>query len=292
MSFINCRKYAPALCALLILMPVSPGQSRRLSRQPTSTEPSTDQIVTELRHMQVDGISDELMISYARSRGHAYQLTAEQVIRLKDGGVDDSVIKALMGDGAANPAPLPSPTPVATVPASLSIRPDAITKSEPRLPNEIGVYAKQRGEWIEVLPEIVNLKTGGVVKNLATVGVVKGDVNGHILGNTSRTRCSAATQFLIVVPEGTSVTEYQLLRLRENSNSREFRTITGGIFHVSGGAARDLVPFEGTKVGPRSYVVTIPNALPRGEYGFLPPGAILSSNLGSAGKINSFTVQD
>jgi hypothetical protein len=197
-----------------------------------------------------------------------------------------------MGDGAANPAPLPSPTPVATVPASLSIRPDAVTKSEPRLPNEIGVYAKQRGEWIEVLPEIVNLKTGGVVKNLATVGVVKGDVNGHILGNTSRTRCSAATQFLIVVPEGTSVTEYQLLRLRENSNSREFRTITGGIFHVSGGAARDLVPFEGTKVGPRSYVVTIPNALPRGEYGFLPPGAILSSNLGSAGKINSFTVQD
>jgi hypothetical protein len=154
------------------------------------------------------------------------------------------------------------------------------------------VYAKQRGEWIEVLPEIVNLKTGGVVKNLATVGVVKGDVNGHTSGNTSRTRCSAAAQFLIVVPEGTSVTEYQLLRLRENSNSREFRTVTGGIFHVSGGAARDLVPFEGTKVGPRSYVVTIPNALPRGEYGFLPPGAILSSNLGSAGKINSFTVQD
>jgi hypothetical protein len=278
--------------ALLILIPVSLGQSRRLSRQQASTEPSADQIVTELRHLQVGGISDELMISYVRSRGHAYQLTAEQIIRLKDGGVDDLVIKALMGDGAANPVPVPSPSPVATVPASLSIRPDAITKSEPLLPNEIGVYAKQRGEWIEVLPEVVNWKTGGVVKNLATVGVVKGDVNGHILGNTSRTHCSAATQFLIVVPEGTSVTEYQLLRLRGNSNNREFRTVTGGIFHVSGGAARDLVSFEGAKVGPRTYVLTIPNALPPGEYGFLPPGAILSSNLGSAGKINSFTVQD
>jgi hypothetical protein len=96
--------------ALLILIPVSLGQSRRLSRQQASTEPSADQIVTELRHLQVGGISDELMISYVRSRGHAYQLTAEQVIRLKDGGVDDSVIKALMGDDAANPAPLPSPT--------------------------------------------------------------------------------------------------------------------------------------------------------------------------------------
>jgi hypothetical protein len=290
MPFINARKYVPAVGALLLLIPVCLGQSRRLSHQPASTELSSDQIVAELRHMQVEGISDELMISYVRSRGHGYQLTAEQVIRLRDGGVDDSVIKALMGDGAGNPTP--SPTPVVTVPASLSIRPDAIAKSEPRLPNEIGVYAKQRGEWIEVLPEIVNWKTGGVVKNLATVGVVKGDVNGHILGNKSRTRCSGATQFLIVLPEGTSVTEYQLLRLRGNSNNREFRTVTGGIFHVSGGAARDLVPFDGTKVGPRSYVITIPQALPPGEYGFLPPGAILSANLGSAGKINSFTVQD
>jgi hypothetical protein len=228
-----------------------------------------------------------------RSRGHAYQLTAEQVVRLKDGGVDDIVVKALMGDSVASPAPQPSRTQVATVPASLSIRPaETAAQPEPRLPNEIGVYAKQRGEWIEVLPEIVNWKTGGVVKNLATVGIVKGDVNGHIFGNTSRTRCSAATQFLIVVPEGTSVTEYQLLRLRENSNNREFRTVTGGVFHVSGGAARDLVPFEGTKVGPRSYIVTLPKALPAGEYGFLPPGAIFSSNLGSVRKINSFTVRD
>jgi hypothetical protein len=68
MSIINSRKCVPALCAFLISMPVAPGQSRRLSRQQTSTEPSTDQIVTELRHMQVGGISDELMISYARSR--------------------------------------------------------------------------------------------------------------------------------------------------------------------------------------------------------------------------------
>ena len=89
-----------------------------------------------------------------------------------------------------------------------------------------------------------------------------------------------------------AVAEYQLLRLRGNSNNREFRTVTGGVLHVSGGAARDLVPFEGTKVGPRTYLVTMPNALSRGEYGFLPPGAILSSNLVSAGKINSFTIQD
>jgi hypothetical protein len=81
--------------------------------------------------MRIDGISDELMISYVRSRGHAYQLTAEQVIRLKDGGVNDVVVKALMGDNVASPAPQPSRTQVATVPASLSIRPEATAQPEP-----------------------------------------------------------------------------------------------------------------------------------------------------------------
>jgi hypothetical protein len=97
MPSINVRGCVYALCALLMFSPVAlTGQSRHFSRDPISAELSTDEVVTELRHMQVDEISEELMISYIRSRGHAYQLTAEQVIRLKDGGVDDIVVKALM----------------------------------------------------------------------------------------------------------------------------------------------------------------------------------------------------
>jgi hypothetical protein len=128
------------------------GQTRHLSRHPISTEPSTDEVVTELRHMQIDGISDELMISYIRSRGHAYQLTAEQVIRLKDGGVDDVVIKALMGDNVASPAPQPSRTQVATVPASLSIRPEATAQPEPQGPATVHIYRTgSHGNAIKVM---------------------------------------------------------------------------------------------------------------------------------------------
>ena len=102
------------------------------------------------------------------------------------------------------------------------------------------MYAKRKGEWIEVLPEVVNWKTGGVVKNVASVGIVKGDKNGHVNGATSRNRLASPIEFLIVVPEGIAITEYQLLRLHEHAGGREFRAVTGGVFHVSGGATRDL----------------------------------------------------
>jgi hypothetical protein len=155
--------------------------------------------------MQLAGLSDEVMIDYILSRGQTYVLNAEQLIRLKDGGV--------------------------------------------------------------------------------------GDVNGHIRGAKSHTVCRGSTEFLVIVPDGTAITEYQLLKLRKNGDNREFRTVTGGIFHISGGATRDLVSFQSKKVRSRTYLVTTDTLSP-GEYGFLPTGAIATQNLGSSGKINSFRVQE
>ena len=33
------------------------------------------------------------------------------------------------------------------------------------LPTEVGVYVKKDGKWKDVEPEVVNIKTGGVLKN-------------------------------------------------------------------------------------------------------------------------------
>lgn len=41
------------------------------------------------------------------------------------------------------------------------------------MPNELGVYFRKGGSWTEVLPEVVNWKTGGTIKSLASAGVVK-----------------------------------------------------------------------------------------------------------------------
>ena len=133
--------------------------------------------------------------------------------------------------------------------------------AKPQAPpvNEIGVYYKKAGAWADVEPEVVNWKTGGVLKSIGSAGIVKGDVNGHLNGQHSPNSVKTPLEFLIYVPEGVAITEYQLLRLRDQKEAREFRTVTGGVLHVSGGATRDLLPFESKKIAPRTYVVVLPN---------------------------------
>lgn len=145
-------------------------------------------------------------------------------------------------------------------------------------------------KWVEILPEVVNWKTGGFLKALATDGIVKGDMNRHLEGKTSRNALNTPLDFLIYSPEGVAITEYQLLHLRESGNSREFRSVTGGVVHSSGGANRDAVEFEGKKIAPRMYEIVLGNSVKTGDYGFLPPGAMSSSNLASAGKMYTFHV--
>jgi hypothetical protein len=175
----------------------------------------------------------------------------------------------------------------ATTPAAAAV------SGDPDIPQGIGVgvYYKKGATWEELLPEIVNWKTGGVLKRVATAGIVKGDVNGNIQGAHSRNSLRTPVEILIYAHEGVAITEYQLIRLREDRNYREFRTVTGGVMHQSGGTTRDLVPFEGKKVANRIYKVLLPN-LGAGEYGFLPPEAVTLSKGASIGKMHTFRLME
>jgi hypothetical protein len=146
---------------------------------------------------------------------------------------------------------------------------------------EIGVYYEQSGGWVEMMPEVVNWRTGGVLKSVGTAFIVKGDVNGRVRGGNSALRLSRPIRLLVYCPEGTQVTEYQLLRLHRHSDAREFRTVTGGIFHVSGDSNRDSLPFSSTKIAARTWTISLDELEP-GQYGLLPPGIESRSALRAA----------
>jgi hypothetical protein len=192
---------------------------------------------------------------------------------LKAGKVPDAVIRIMV-----NPASVANVAPVGARAAS---------SDDPASPPEVGVYTVHDGRLRDVQPEIVNWQTGGVLKSHASLGIVKGDVNGKVMGGKSPTRTSHL-EFLIKTPEGTSVEEYQLLRLHQKGNRREFRSVTGGILHVSGGAQRDEVAFQPEKVGTRVWRIVL-RGLPNGEYGFLPPG-VASASISASGKMYTFGV--
>lgn len=224
------------------------------------------------------GLSDDLIVSTINSQPGTYDTSTDGLIALKKAGVSDKVVDAIVTKGLA-----PAAAPTATATAS----------SLPQGVDEIGVYYKSKtGAWVEFDPEVVTFKTGGFLKSLATDGIVKGDMNGHVPGKESKLAITRPVDVLIYAPDGTSPDEYMLLKMRINSNNREFRSMTGGVFHASTGAQRDNVAFTATKIGTRLYEFTMGPETAPGEYGILPPGAISTSNAASAGKLFTFHITE
>jgi hypothetical protein len=127
---------------------------------------------------------------------------------------------------------------------------------------------------------------------VVTAGVVRGDLNGRINGGASKTHLASTVEILVKCPEGTEITEYQLLKFRRHSNSREFRTVTGGILHVSGGSNRDVLPFEPKSIAQRSYTIPL-SAFGAGQFGLLPPGSYESHSASAQlGKMYTFSISE
>jgi hypothetical protein len=232
------------------------------------------------------GLPDDVIIDKIQTvAGTDFDTSVPGLRALKAGRVSDSVIRIMINPSSGSNPRLRPDKPEATVNDEAA----PPKENEAALPNaEVGVYLVRNGKLTEVRPELVNWQTGGVLKHTATLGIVKGDKNGKVMRSKSPTQTTHPLEFLIKTVEGTSVEEYQLLRLHEKSNRREFRSVTGGILHVSGGAQRDDVAFQPEKIANRTWKVLMPN-LPNGEYGFLPPG-VGSESISASGKMYTFEV--
>jgi hypothetical protein len=227
------------------------------------------------------GLSDDIIVGSISSQPGQYDTSADGLIALKSAGASDKVVGAIVSKASgASAAPV-----AAAAPAAGNGLPPGI--------DEVGVYYKDKdGAWVEAPSEIVNFKSGGFLKSMATDGLVKGDMNGHMQGPNGKVKVTFPVVLAVYTPEGTGITEYQLLRLRAHPDNREFRSTTGGVFHSSGGATRDSVDFKSEKIAPRLYEITLDSSLGKGEYGLLPPGAVSSTNMASGGKIYSFSVPE
>lgn len=250
------------------------------------------------------GLSDDLIVTTINSSPGTYDTSANGLIALKKAGASDKVVAAIVLKAAGPTATLPASAPATgssgttiggTTIGGSTAAPSAAAEA-PGLPpgvDSVGVYFldSTSNTWQELPAEVVNFKTGGALKHIATVGVIKEDMNGLVGGNRSRTILKFPASFIFYVPEGRSPGEYQLLRLRVNADSREFRASTGGVVHQSGGAMRDEVDYTPKKIAPRVYQIIVGEEVGRGEYGFLPPAdAVSGNNIASSGKIYSFAL--
>lgn len=210
------------------------------------------------------GLSEGTILSMIRSQPGDYDVNPDAMAALKKAGVTDDEMAAMAIKGT-------------------TARVDSTYDNF-----GVGVYYKVKGLWDPLPTEQVNWKSGGALKSLATNGVIKEDTNGRLNGPTSPTKVFTPLDFLIETPDGIDATDFELVHLHQKKDAREYRLKTGGVFHSSGGAARDEVTFQQKRVARDTYEITLPPNLPPGEYAFLPPGYTGSSTQGTRGKAYTF----
>ena len=255
------------------------GSAGRLvtSRRPGVPVPAktTDRLTNQdVVDMTAAGIADDIILETIRSAPAAeFDTSVAGLKALKAAKVSDELVRAMLNPHA--PVPLTPPSDARNETASLA---------------EIGVYLVGKGRTVQLEPEIVGWQTGGVLKRYATLGFDHGHINGKIMKPRSPLRLANPVELVVKTADGTSVTEYQLLRLYEKGNRREFRAMTGGVFHATGGAERTSIDFKPEKIAERTWRIRFQN-LDRGEYGLLPPG-ISSASISSSGKMYTFSVTE
>ena len=239
------------------------------------------------------GLSEDLIVTTINSSPGTYDTSADGLIALKKAGAGDKVIAAIVvkASGAAASAPVtPAPAGSATTPAP------AVVLAHGALPDgvdSVGIYYldSSGSHWQEVPAEVVNFKSEGALKHYASAGLLKGEKTGLVGGNHSPLTLKLPAKFVLYVLEGRAPGEYQLIRLHENADSREFRAANGGIVHDDGGALRDVMDYTPKKIAPHVYLVEMNEDYDKGEYGFLPPSDLpLGSSIPTATKIYSFSL--
>jgi hypothetical protein len=248
--------------------PQAPGTP---SSKPDATQMTNDSVL----RMHAAGLSDDLIVQTIDTQPGSFDTGPDTLIALKKAGLSDTILAAMAAKARRQITNLDKPP----------IQPIALSPV-----NEIGVYYKDKtGQWVLMDSEIVHIKSGGFIKNTLSDGIIKTDRNGVVNGRESKLLLARPIEFLIYTPDGVTASEYELLAFRLNSKNREFRVLTGGIIHSTGGAQRDDVPFTPTKIAPRTWTFTLDQKTPGAEYGILPPG---TGNVTNGGKIYTFAISE
>jgi hypothetical protein len=253
----------------------------------------TNQDVIEMVRL---GLSDDVIIAkihgVSGQDGLKFDTGVEGLKALKAANVSDQVIKVMI-----NPAPAMSSVTIGAPPSGL----------DPNLPPpEVGVYWKDANKFVPIEGQALNqAKVGGRAGSMFTYGVKGQHWDAYVDGPTSRNRVNDRHPgFYFYVPDGTSASDFVLLRLNRKKHRREFQIGSfGGMRGGKSGVKQGKeIPFRFEHVAIRTFKVTLESDLAAGEYAFfmgtgqqamMAEGRVSASSGGTvAGRIYDFCVPD
>ena len=215
------------------------------------------------------GMSEELIVNVIRQQPGIYVLGATELVALKEAGVSEKLIAAMLDKGK---------TPVAPAPAV-----EGAKKSTSIAGN--GLFYKKGAEYFELIQEEVEWKTSGAMRNIASAGIVKKDLNGTIAGASSRNFLQNPMEIVIAPPSGLTINSYVLLPMKATKTDRAFNV---GPVNKKSGLAKGAIAFGVEKLGEGQFRIVLPTPLGPGEYGILAVSP--SDAASSAGKMYTFRI--
>jgi hypothetical protein len=222
------------------------------------------------------GLSEDLVISAIADQPGNFLLGANDLVALKEGGVSEKVIRAMMAKGKPGGA---------VAPPAAAPKPDAIKVESTLAALPAGsVYYKKGAEYFELLTEEIRWKTSGAMKSFASVGIIKKDLGGTLTGPSSRNFLQNPMEVILAPQQGMSINNFILLPMKVAGKGGEREFMVGPI-NAKSGVAKGAIAFGVEKVGPNHFRLVLPTPLGPGEYGIMP---VLPAGSGPSTKMYTF----
>ena len=245
-----------ALLLVPLLVPASAQDSTSVHKRFTNDE------VISLVQM---ALSEDVIVAKIRAVNAAdpgslrFDTSVQGLQALKAANVPDEVIRAMIN-------PTATQTSVIALAAPMTLDPNLP-------PPEVGVYWKDASRFVLIEGQMLsNAKVGGKAGSMFSYGfrgmhwdaTLNGPTSNHIVRDHRPV-------FYLYVPDGSSSSDYVLLKLNKKGNRREFQvgTMAGKFGGGKAGLKTDKeIPFEAEHIGIRTYKVTLRQDLNPGEFAF------------------------
>lgn len=236
---------------------------------------TNDDVVTMVK----SGLSTIVIVNKIRTSKTSFNLITNELIRLKQSGVNDEILQAMQGTSETPDPPTNTSTPSST-------RESGSDVNDPMARHEVGIYLYIEKNGVKNLTEMepnvsTATRTGGAFGTAVTYGILSTKqlvrVNGREANQqvaeaqpvfyfylNEKDRSMAAVKYFPA-----SVNQFRLVRFKVKGKNREVTVGQTSVFGTRSGINDDnIVDFSYEKVADGVYRITPRAPMKQGEYGF------------------------
>jgi hypothetical protein len=257
---------------------------------------SSGEVLTNEKVMTMTkaGLSTPIIVSKIRASKTKFDVSTEELIRLKQASVPDDVVNAMVE--ASSDAPVGSRTGAAAASAD---------PNDPLSLHEAGIYLLEEKDGKKLMTQLepsvsTQTKSGGFFKSAMTYGLAKikskaviSNPNAKLQINNPRPvfyfyfevrNSGLSNSGNVYASSSTSPNEFVLVQMEAKKKEGQLVVGEANAFGAQSGALEKYVrPFDYEKLAPGVYKVTPKTDLADGEYGFFYGGSAPIADYGYFG---------